>query len=106
MIPVAEARLFVLSACKVLTPVQMDVGGAYGHVLAETVLATADVPPFANSSMDGYALRAADTASPPVRLRVVASVMAGSGKIRREEWPAILRRHPGILPVDGMPGIV
>ena len=77
MIPVAEARRFVLSACKALAPVQLDVGDAYGHVLAETVLATSDVPPFANSSMDGYALRAADTASAPVRLRVVASVMAG-----------------------------
>ena len=77
MIPVAEARRYVLSACKALAPVQLDVGDAYGHVLAETVLATSDVPPFANSSMDGYALRAADTASAPVRLRVVASVMAG-----------------------------
>jgi molybdopterin molybdotransferase len=79
MIPVAEARLYVLSACKTLAPVHLDAGDAYGHVLAETVLATSDVPPFANSSMDGYALRAADTASAPVRLRVVASVMAGDG---------------------------
>ena len=79
MIPLAEARLLVLSACKVLTPVQVDVRGAYGHVLAEIVIATADVPPFANSSMDGYALRAADTAGPPARLQVVASVMAGDG---------------------------
>ena len=77
MIPLAEARRFVLSACKVLAPVQVDVSDAYGHVLAQTVLAAVDVPPFANSSMDGYALRAADTASAPVRLRVVASVMAG-----------------------------
>ena len=77
MIPVAEARLFVLSACKVLTPVQLDVHDAHGHVLGENVLATTDVPPFANSSMDGYAVRAADTASAPVSLRVVASVMAG-----------------------------
>ncbi len=77
MIPVSEARLFVLSACKVLTPVRVDVGGAFGHVLAEPVLATADVPPFANSSMDGYALQSPDTASPPVRLRVVGNVMAG-----------------------------
>ncbi|MGO9857349.1 MAG: gephyrin-like molybdotransferase Glp [Acidimicrobiales bacterium] len=77
MIPVAEARLFVLSACKVLTPVQLDVHDAHGHVLGENVLATTDVPPFDNSSMDGYAVRAADTASAPVSLRVVASVMAG-----------------------------
>ena len=39
--------------------------------------ATDAVPPFANSAMDGYALRAADTVAPPARLRVVGVVMAG-----------------------------
>ena len=33
---------------------------AYGKVLAEPVMATLDVPPFDNSAMDGYALRASD----------------------------------------------
>ena len=46
-------------------------------MLAEPVRAAEAVPPFANSSMDGYAVRAADTASPPARLRVVGAVMAG-----------------------------
>ncbi|WP_162910012.1 molybdopterin molybdotransferase MoeA [Aggregatilinea lenta] len=54
---------------------------ALGRVLAEDVVADADIPPFANSSMDGYALRAADTtgasAEHPVRLNVVADIPAG-----------------------------
>jgi len=77
MIPVSEARQFVLSACRVLTPRRMGVSDASGHVLAETIQAAEAVPSFANSSMDGYAVRAADTAHPPARLRVVTTVLAG-----------------------------
>jgi molybdopterin molybdotransferase len=77
MIPVSEARQFVLSACGVLTPGRMGVSDASGHVLAEAIRAAEAVPPFANSSMDGYAVRAADTAHAPARLRVVDTVLAG-----------------------------
>lgn len=52
-----------------------------GRVLAQDVIAHVAIPPFPNSSMDGYALRAVDTASAsaeqPVRLRVVSDVPAG-----------------------------
>ncbi|HIP70904.1 MAG TPA: molybdopterin molybdenumtransferase MoeA, partial [Anaerolineae bacterium] len=51
---------------------------ALGRVLAQPVTARDSLPPFANSSMDGYALRAADTASVPVTLRVVGDVAAGA----------------------------
>ena len=77
MIPIAEARRFVLSSCRALTPSRMAVSDASGHVLAESVRATEPVPPFTNSAMDGYAVRAADTVAPPTRLRVVGSLMAG-----------------------------
>ncbi|MGP0030003.1 MAG: gephyrin-like molybdotransferase Glp [Acidimicrobiales bacterium] len=77
MIPVAEARRFVLSACGALTPGLVAVSDAAGHVLAEGVRAPEDLPPFANSAMDGYAVRAADTIPRAARLRVVGRVMAG-----------------------------
>ena len=77
MIPVAEARAFVLSACGTLSPRPVALSDASGHVLAETIRAVEAVPPFANSAMDGYAVRADDTACTPARLRVVGSVMAG-----------------------------
>ena len=64
VIPVAEARRFVLSSCAPLEPRQTTIGDASGRVLAETVRATGAVPPFATSAMDGYAVRAADTAPP------------------------------------------
>ena len=41
------------------------------------VVAAEPVPPFANTGMDGYAVRAADTAAAPVRLRVVGELPAG-----------------------------
>jgi len=54
---------------------------ALGRVLAETVSAATSLPPWDNSAMDGYAIRAADTAgaseTEPVRLTVVGEVRAG-----------------------------
>jgi len=77
VIPISEAREFVLAGCVPPPPAPCAIGDALGHVLAETVFASEDVPPFANSAMDGYAVHAADTVDAPVRLQVVARVMAG-----------------------------
>jgi molybdenum cofactor synthesis domain-containing protein len=59
----------------------MPVRDALGLVLAADVVAGEPVPPFANTAMDGYAVRAADTAGAsadaPVRLRVVGELPAG-----------------------------
>ncbi len=50
---------------------------ALGLVLAEPVRSTEAVPPFANSSMDGFALRARDVLEVPARLKVVGAMVAG-----------------------------
>jgi molybdenum cofactor synthesis domain-containing protein len=47
-------------------------------VLTEPVVASEDVPPFDNSAMDGYAVRAADTAAAPVELPVAGVLAAGA----------------------------
>ncbi len=78
MIPLAEAREYVLLSCGRLERTTRPLAQALGHVLADTVRASGAVPPFANSAMDGYALRAADTADAPARLRVVGALMAGA----------------------------
>jgi molybdenum cofactor synthesis domain-containing protein len=77
MISAEEARRYVLSRCRRLAPVEVSPSGSLGLVLAEPVRAADDVPPFANSSMDGYAVRAVDVADVPARLRVVGEIMAG-----------------------------
>ncbi len=77
MISVAEARQFVLSSCRRLPAAEVGTTEALGLVLAEPVRSGGPVPPFVNSSMDGYALRSRDAKQSPARLRVVGEVMAG-----------------------------
>lgn len=54
-----------------------SVGEALGLVLAESVRAGEAVPPFANTAMDGFAVRSADTAGAPVELQIVETIAAG-----------------------------
>lgn len=81
LVPLDRARAEILAAVPRLGVVSVPVGGAVGLVLAADVVADGPVPPFANTAMDGYAVRAADTdgatADAPVRLRVVADLPAG-----------------------------
>lgn len=55
---------------------------AAGRALAADVTALADLPPFANSAVDGFAVRAADTEHPPVLLRVTQTIPAGRAPAR------------------------
>jgi len=81
MRPLDEVRAEILAAVTPLPPVRLPVGDVAGLVLAEAVAATEDVPPFANTAMDGYAVRAADTEGAtdeePVTLEVVGDLPAG-----------------------------
>ena len=78
MIPLDEAQAHVLGCCPAPVATTAALDGALGLVLAEAVVASEAVPPFANSAMDGFALRAADTAGAPVRLAVVGTLAAGA----------------------------
>ena len=77
MIPLAEARRHVLDRVPTAPPQRIPLGETHGLVLAEEIRADEPVPPFANTAMDGYAVRAADTEGAPVELAVVATVAAG-----------------------------
>jgi molybdenum cofactor synthesis domain-containing protein len=78
MIPIDEARALVLDACQVLPVVEADAPDMVGRVLAQDVVASENVPPFANSAVDGFGVRSVDVASVPVRLRVVGTLAAGA----------------------------
>lgn len=82
MISEHEAREYVLQRCHVIDVVEVPIAEAVGRVLADRVVAADDVPPFVNTAVDGYAVRAADIAAAPVRLRVVGEVAAGSSTDR------------------------
>lgn len=78
LVPLDEAQARVLDAVPLLPARLVARADAGGLVLAETVVAGEPVPPFANTAMDGYAVRAADTTAAPVRLQVVGTVAAGA----------------------------
>jgi molybdopterin molybdotransferase len=81
MISVDEAWDRIRSAAQPLSIERRSLDSVAGSVLAEEVIAPMDLPPFDNSAMDGYALRAADTqaarAEQPVILPVLGEVAAG-----------------------------
>ncbi|MEX2472734.1 MAG: gephyrin-like molybdotransferase Glp [Gemmatimonadota bacterium] len=78
---VDEARARILEGARPLPPEQVSLREAEGRVLAELLIAGATLPPWDNSAMDGYAVRADDVAgateTAPVTLDVVGRVLAG-----------------------------
>jgi molybdopterin biosynthesis enzyme len=52
-----------------------------GRILAEDIFADSDMPPFDRSQMDGYAMKAKDTSSAPVDLKLVGESAAGAAGI-------------------------
>jgi molybdopterin molybdotransferase len=76
VLSVEEALERILDAVPVLGTETVDLLDAAGGVLAETVLADRDIPPTANSAMDGYAVRSSDLKSKR-RLEIVGQVRAG-----------------------------
>src|SRR5262245_40292453 len=81
MISVRAALDLVLRDLPRVGVEQIALSQALARVSAETIEATRDVPPFRNSAMDGYAVRAADIASAgperPTALRILEVVGAG-----------------------------
>ena len=81
MSSVEEYQSAILSAIVPLAPASLELADAEGCVLAEDVTAAVALPPFDNSSMDGYAVLAADVAGAapdsPATLRVTGEIAAG-----------------------------
>ncbi len=95
---VEEARALLLQSGRpVEEEEEVDLWEAYDRVLAREVVAEEDIPSFDRSAMDGFALRSADTASPPVRLRVVGEVPAG------RVWPEPLAPGTAVAISTGAP---
>lgn len=97
MLRPAEASARILDHVQRLTTERVPLASALGFVLAEKVVAPLSLPPWANASMDGYAVRADDIISVPTRLRVVAEVPAGAvppAGIQRGEAMKIMTGAP------------
>ena len=81
MIPLEEAQNYVLERVFQLSEEKLDISSAYSRVTAEVVTSKELVPPFDNTAVDGYAVKAADTdgatETNEVTLEVVGSIPAG-----------------------------
>ena len=99
-----------LDVVRVMAPLDVPLSDALDLVLAEDVVADAPLPGADNSAMDGYAVHACDVlaagADTPVRLPVVADVMAGAGTPSRLPPGAAVRIMTGGVIPDGADAIV
>ncbi len=81
MIELEEALAQIVAVVPPPVSERVTVDRSYGRVSTEPITASIDLPPFDNSSMDGYAVRSVDVASAtpasPVRLKVSARIAAG-----------------------------
>ncbi|HEY7033001.1 MAG TPA: gephyrin-like molybdotransferase Glp [Thermomicrobiales bacterium] len=110
LVGVDEARDKILAAFAPLPAVAVPIVEALGLVLAEEIVAASPVPPFPNSAMDGYAVRASDTAGAsvqgPLHLRVVGEAPAGYAPTRNVEPGTAVRIMTGAPVPDGADAVV
>jgi molybdopterin molybdotransferase len=85
---------------------RVDVLSALGRVLAECVVSPSTIPPWPNSSMDGYAVRAHDTGRAPVELAVVGRIIAGSMPSRALRAGETMRIFTGAPLPEGADAVV
>jgi len=97
LLSIEDAIRAVLVRARPLPAERVPLEGASGRVLAEPAQAAVDLPPFASSAMDGFAVRAADT---PGTLPVVAAVAAG----RPAERPLAAGEAMAIATGGAVPG--
>jgi molybdopterin molybdotransferase len=99
VISVEDALAQILSHVQPLEPERVALLDALDRVLTEPIVSDIDIPPFDNSAMDGYAVRAADithaSAQTPARLDVVGYVAAGQVAQQRVTQGAALRIMTG-----------
>lgn len=110
MLTVDEARFRILAAIEQCETEPVELADAHGLVLAETVVADDPVPPFRNSAMDGYAVRAEDlggaTPETPVSLTVVGELAAGHEPDRPVSSGEAVRIMTGAVLPEGADTVV
>jgi molybdopterin molybdotransferase len=106
VISVEEAVARVVGAFAPVESETVAIGNAHRRVLAEDALARMTQPPAPVSSMDGYAVRAADVASAPVTLKIVGSSPAGHPYGKAISGGETVRIFTGGVVPDGADSIV
>jgi molybdopterin molybdotransferase len=98
-----QAQELVLARVRALSSEDVPLAAAAGRVTASAALARVDLPPFASSAMDGYAVRSADV---PATLPIVDQVAAGRPAGRAlERGQAMAISTGGVVP-DGADAVI
>jgi molybdenum cofactor synthesis domain-containing protein len=110
MLTYQEAVTQILATVRTLSPTDIPLLEALGLVLAEDVTAPYPVPAFANSAMDGFAVRTSDIAAAterhPVSLPIVGEIAAGDMGARMLAPQTALRIMTGAPMPDGADTVV
>ena len=103
----ARARITSIAAEHIVGNESIALESALGRVLADDVVAPFDVPGFANSAMDGYALRGADlVADAETRLRLIGAILAGGTEVPPVEPNTCVRITTGAPLPEGADTVV
>lgn len=101
MISASEAKDIILKNVNIKSPKKVPLSDALGLVLARDIKAANFLPPFSNSAMDGFAVKAGDTKGAsekhPVRLKVIEDLPAGFSSRK------LLKRDEAIRIMTGAP---
>ncbi len=110
MLSVDEARQRMLDTIPILPSEKREIFECTGYVLAEELHATENIPPFDNSAMDGFAVRAADvegaTKEKPAVLSVVETVAAGYAPTKQVAAGQAARIMTGAMMPEGADAVV
>jgi molybdopterin molybdotransferase len=110
MIPLVDVQSDILGAVAPLESAMVPLRDALGLVTARDIVAGEAVPPFANTAMDGYAVRAGETAGAapeaPVRLAVVGELPAGREPTQAVGQGEAIRIMTGAPMPDGADAVV
>jgi molybdopterin molybdotransferase len=103
MLSIGQARAAVLAEVRPLEAEEVAVADALGRVLAEDVVAAADVPGFANSAMDGFAVRSGPAGR---RLRIAGESRAGAPAARPLGDGEAIRISTGAMLPEGADAVL
>ncbi|HXW00515.1 MAG TPA: gephyrin-like molybdotransferase Glp [Anaerolineae bacterium] len=110
LISVEEALKLILEKINPVEAELVPLAKSAGRVLARSVMAQVNVPPFANSAMDGYAVMAADcqdaSKEAPVLLKVIDHIPAGSTPARKLSPQAAMRIMTGAPIPQGADAVI
>jgi molybdopterin molybdotransferase len=110
LLSVENARKLILEKFKLNTSIQLSIHECMNQILSSDISANIDLPPFDNSSMDGFAILSDDVVSAstqnPIKLKIIEDIAAGSFPTKYINSGHSSRIMTGALMPDGSDAVV